>query len=226
VLVQLRADQGAGRYDLLALGPGSASGAAAIALAGALAEARRFPQALELLAGFAQQLPSSPARTEVLLAAGKLAERAAASLPPSAAGRFARAEKLLGLPLFTARGGLRYQGAFEARVEGTGPLAEQASLRLVPLAVPCTPDDVARRAVDFLQRYPDSPLAQEARLWQARALEEAFWKGRVRGLAVRAVGAYRAAALLGGAGRPEAEGRVRALESRRPSRDGAVRVCR
>jgi serine/threonine-protein kinase len=225
VLVQLRAAQGTGRYDVLAIGPGSASGAAAIELAEALAGQRRFPQALELLAGFVQQVASS-ARTDVLLAAGRIAERAAAALPASAAPRFERAEKLLGAPIFAARAGLRYVGAFEARVDGTGPLAEQAALRLVPLAHPCTPDDVVRRAVEFLVRFPESPLAQEARLWQARALEEAYWKSRVRGLAIRAGAAYRSAALLDGPGKAEAEARIKALESRRPTPAGAVRVCR
>jgi serine/threonine-protein kinase len=226
VLVQLRAEQGAGRYEVLGLGSGSASGAAAIALAEELAGERRFSQALELLAGFDHHLPKSPARAEVLLAAGGLAERAAGALPAGAAGRFDRAAQLLGAPIFEAKPGLRYHGAFEARVEGSGPLAEKAAIRLVPLAAPCTPDAVAGRAVEFLVRHPGSALAQEARLWQARALEEAFWKGRVHGLALRAIGAYVSAAQLDGPGKAEAEARVRSLESRRPTRDGAVRVCR
>ena len=226
VLVQLRAEQGAGRYDAVALGLGSASGAAAIELAEALAKDRHYTQALELLAGFTRHLQSSSSRADVLLAAGRIAERAAAALPSGAAGRFNRAASLLGAPIFGVRNGLRYLGAFEARVEGTGPLAERAALRLIPLAAPCTPDDVARRAVEFLQANPGSTSAQEARLWQARALEEAFWRSHVRGLALRAVAAYRSAADLDGPGKGEAQRRVSALETRRPSREGAVRVCR
>lgn len=191
-----------------------------------LAQERRFPQALELLAGFVSHLPASSARNDVLFAAGKIAERAARGLPSGAAGRFARAGKLLGAPIFAGRTALRYQGAFEALVDGEGPVAEQAALRLIPLAAPCTPDDVAQRSVDFLVKYPESAFVQEARLWQARALEEAFWKGRVRGLAVRAMAAYRAAAQLDGPGKQEAEARIRALGARKPTRDGSVRVCR
>jgi serine/threonine-protein kinase len=227
VLVQVRASQGAGRYDVLALGAGAASGAAALALAEELASQKRFPQALELLAGFLRHLPASSARTDVLFAGGKLAERAAAALPASSAGRFARAGQLLGAPILAARGGqLRYLGAFEARVGEDEPRAEEAALRQIPVAAPCTPDAVAERAVAFLVRYPESKSAQEARLWQARALEEAFWRGRVRGLALRAVAAYRAASQLEGPGKQEAEARIRALEGRRPNREGAVRVCR
>lgn len=226
VLVQLRADHGAGRYDIVALGRGSTSGAATIALAEAIAKDRRYPQALELVAGFLKHLPASSARADALVAAGRIAEEAADRLPSSAAARFARAGQLLGEPIFASGAGLRYRGAFEARVEPSGPLGDAAALRLVALASPCTPDDVARRAVEFLQRRPESAFAQEARLWQARALEEAFWKGRVHGLAIRAIGAYGAAAQLEGPGRAEAEGRIKALQGRSPVRDGAVRVCR
>ena len=133
---------------------------------------------------------------------------------------------MLGTPIFGGRPGLRYLGAFEASIDGSGPLAERAALRLIPFAPPCTADDVARRAVEFLRAYPDSSSAQEARLWQARALEEAYWRGRVRGLALRAVAAYRSAAGLDGPGKAEAEARIRSLEARQPSRAGAVRVCR
>jgi hypothetical protein len=226
VLVQLRAAQGAGRYDLLALGLGSTSGAAALELAEGLAAERRFPQALELLAGFVHHLPASSARNDVLFAAGKIAERATETLPAAAAGRFARAGQLLGAPIFAGKGALRYLGAFEARVEAEGALAEQAALRGIAFAPTCTPEEVADRAVAFLPKYPESSHAQEARLWQARALEEAFWQGRARGLAVRAIGAYRTAASLDGPGKAEAEARIRALEGRRPTREGAVRVCR
>ncbi|MGB8931296.1 MAG: hypothetical protein WCC48_08640, partial [Anaeromyxobacteraceae bacterium] len=176
VLVQLRAEQGAGRYDVLALGPGSASGTAAIQVAEALAKDGRFPQALALLAGVAQHLPASDAVAELRAAAGRI---------------------------------------------------EQEALKLIPTATPCTPDDVARRAVELLQAHPSSPaVAQEARLWQARALEEAYWLAPVRGLAQRAVAAYRSASELDGPGTAEARRRIRALEPLRPSREGAVRVCR
>lgn len=226
-LLQIRAAQGAGRYDLLPLGAGSASGAAAIELAQALAAERRHPQALELLAGFVRHLPASTARNEALFTAGEIARQAAAALPGSAAGRFAAAGELLGAPVVVGgKGGLRYEGAFEARVEGEGAVAERAALRLIPIAPPCNPDAVAQRAVDFLVKYPGSAAAQEARLWQARALEEAWWRGRVRGLAVRAIAAYRAAAELEGPGKAEAEARIRALGARKPTREGAVRVCR
>jgi hypothetical protein len=227
VVLQLRAAQGAGRYAVVGLGTGSASGAAVITLAEALVAERRHPQALELLAGFVKHLPESPAKAEVLLAAGKVADAAAGLLPASAAPRFARAEALLGGPIFqVAPAGLRYAGAFEERVDGTGPLAEEAAVRLVGRASPCTPDDVAKRAVEFLTRHPESRLAQEARLWQARALEEAYWRARAHGLLVRAIAAYQTAASLDGPGKAEAEGRLRALQGRVPSRAGAARFCR
>jgi len=177
VLVRVRSTLGEGSYQVLALGQGSASGPAALKLLDALSREGRGAQALVLAAEFARQLPGSSAKGEVLLAAGKLAERlAAAGAPDPAAAQ--RAAQLLGEPVYEVAGGkVRYAGAFEALVQGEGRVAEEASFRLVPRAQPCGPNEVARRAAFFLQRFPDSPMAPEARLLQARAEEDGYWRG-------------------------------------------------
>jgi serine/threonine protein kinase len=176
VLLQLRAERGAGRYAAVALGPGAASARAAVALSEELAKEGRAQAARELLDGYARAFPDTTAQGEL----GGAGER----------------------------------------------VAEQASLHAIGHAKPCTPDAVAKRAVDFLVAHPASAGAQEARLWQARALEESFWRTRSRALSARAVAAYKAAAELSGSGKAEAEERVKALEARVPSRKGAVPVCR
>jgi serine/threonine-protein kinase len=228
-LVQLRATSGEGRYQIVALGQASTSGAAVVSLVEELASAGHTSQALELAAGFVKHLPGSPARTDVLLSAGQVAERAAGKLRASDVSHFRRASQLLGADIFGLAGGsVRYLGAFDAAVAGNGRLAEQAAVRLVSRAAPCTPEDVALRAVAFLVKYPGSQYAQEARLWQARALEDQYWRGggRDQRLLDRALGAYRTAAELKGDGTAEAEERIRRLGGRRPNRTGAPRVCR
>jgi serine/threonine-protein kinase len=226
-LVAIRSDEGEGRYDVLALGAGSTSGAAVLARVDALAKEGRAPQALELAAGFVRSLPASSARTDVLLAAGKIAEAIAARSRPEGAPRFVRASQLLGAEIFEASGGaLRYRGAYEAAVEGEGRLAEEAQLRLVYLGTPCTPADVAARAATFLAARPESMYAPEARLWRARALEDRFWRGggRDRAQLAEAVAAWRAAA--DGRGAAEARDRIAKLGRKKPAREGAARVCR
>ncbi len=229
-LVQLRAAKGDGRYDVVALGSGNASAVAVLSLLESLAGGGRAAQALELSAGFVQILPGGKTRTEVLLAAGKIAEKAVPSLRPADLARFARTAQLLGVAPFETAGPatVRYTRVFESLVEGGGRLPEEAALRLVPLATPCSPEAIAQRAVQFLVRYPGSAHAQAARLWQARALEDAFWRGggRDRKLLDRAVAAYRNAAEAKGAGTAEAEKRIKRLGGRSSSREGAPKVCR
>ncbi len=178
VLLQLRGDKSEGRYDVMALGQSSSSGPAVLSLLDALEKDGRGSEALELAAGFAQLLPGSAARSDVLLAAGKLAERLAASGNAHLARAAERASQLLGQPVFEDAGAkVRYAGSFEALVDGPGRIAEEASFRLVSRAMPCSPADVERRADSFLARFPSSPFAGEARLWRARAQEEEYWRG-------------------------------------------------
>lgn len=192
-LVQIRAAEGEGRYLLLALGPGSASGAAVQERIRALADAGRLPSALELAADFARHVPRSPARREVLVVAGGLAAEAAERLPPDEVGRFDRAARALGAAIFEVEeGAVRYRAAFEARVDGRDRLAEVAALQVARLAAPCSPEEVAARAERFVERFPDAERVGEARLWRARALEEALARagGKDPALKERAVAAW------------------------------------
>jgi len=227
-LLQLRGAKGEGRYDVVALGPGSSSGPAVLRLLEALESDGRATQALELAAGFARLERGSSARTDVLLAAGKLAERLAVGAKPDLVKQCERASQLLGDPIFEATGSrVRYAGAFEALVEGQGRLAEEASFRLIMRASPCGPGDVARRAGFFLQRHPGSSFAPEARLWLARAEEEAYWRGGGKDALRRAVDAYQAVAKGKGEGAAEARKRLNALQTRKPQRPASPRVvCR
>ncbi len=194
VLVRVRAWRGEGAYQALALGQNSASGQAVLKLVDELARADRVGQALVLAAGFAKLLPGSSAKGEVLLAAGRLAERMAGSGAPDLASA-ERASQLLGEPVFeVASGKSRYAGAFEALVQGEGRVAEEASFRLITRAGPCGSAEVARRAAFFLQRFPDSPLAPEAQLLVARAEEDLYWRGGARDALRRALDAYTQAA--------------------------------
>jgi serine/threonine-protein kinase len=225
-LVSIRADRGEGRYDLLALGAGSRSGAAVLALVDEVARAGRVPQALELAAAFVRAVPASAARTDVLLAAGKVAEAAAGTTRRSRVARFGRASELLGAPVLeVSAGNVRYRGAFEAAVQGRGRLAEEAAVRRVRLAAPCTGADVAARAEAFLAAHPESAFAPEARLLRARGLEAAFWAGggRDRKALARAIDAYQAVA--GGPDAAEAKERIAKLSRKTPQREGARRAC-
>jgi hypothetical protein len=202
VLVRVKAARGEGSYQILALGEGSPSGPAVRQLVDELVRASRPGDALVMAAEFARQLPGSSAKGEVLLAAGKLAERLAGGAANTGgtgldAAVVHRTSQLLGEPLFDASAGrLRYAGAFEALVQGEGRVAEEASFRLVARAQPCGPTEVARRAAFFAQRFPDSPMAAEAQLLQARAEEEGYWRsgGKDADLLKRSVAAYREAA--------------------------------
>ncbi len=227
-LLQLRAAQGEGAYDVVALGPGPASGAAVVALLDAAAEHGRAPQALELAAGFVRHVPGSSARADVLLAAGTIAAKVAATLRARDLPRYRRVAPLLGAEPFEAAGAqVRYRGAFEALVEGAGRRAEEAALRVLPIGAPCTPAAVAARAAAFLERFPASERAADARLWEARALEDAFWRsgGRDRKALARAIDAWRLAG-TGESGAGEAARRLEALGARKPVAKGAARVCR
>jgi serine/threonine-protein kinase len=226
VLLSIRADRGEGRYDLVALGAGPRSGAAVLALVGDLARSGRVPLALELAAGFAHAVPASAARTDVLLAAGKIAEAAAGATRPSAAGRFAGASERLGAPVLEVSGKVvRYRGAFEAQVRGKGRPAEEAAARLVRLAAPCSGADVAARAGAFLSAHPESSFAPAVRLLRARGLEAAFWAGggRDRKALARAVEAYREVAA--GPEPAEARDRIAKLSRKTPRREGSRRAC-
>jgi len=232
VLVEVRAAEGEGRYDLVALGGGRASGEAVLALVRSLAAADRPAQALELAAGYASRVPRAAGRDEVLLAAGRIAEAAAAGLAPGTLRAHDRASQLLGTAVFQATGGGKviYGGAFEAQVQTTGRAAEEAALRLAALAAPCTPDDVAARAAAFLERRPRPAveLLAEARVLRARALEERFWAGgrADRARLDAAMAAWKELAVPGEAGAPEATLRLAALGAKEPSREGARPVCR
>ncbi len=114
-LLQLRAAAGQGGYDVVALGRGASSGAWVLARVRALAEAGRVAPALELAAAYAAGLPGGAGRDDVLLLAGRIAERAAAQLPPEGIAAFGRAAQLLGVAVFEPEEGkVRYRGAFEA----------------------------------------------------------------------------------------------------------------
>jgi len=227
VLVRVRAWRGEGAYQVVALGQNGASSQAVLKLVDELSRADRPGQALVLAAGFAKLLPGSPAKGEVLLAAGRLAERMAASGAPDLAGA-ERASQLIGEPVLeVASGKARYGGAFEALVQGEGRVAEEASFRLVTRAAPCGPAEVARRATFFLQRFPDSPLAPEAHLLVGRAEEELYWHGGGKDALRRALDGYGQAAK---AKKTEAgaEGKrgVRRLGAKKPQKPGRpLAVC-
>ncbi|HSN93012.1 MAG TPA: serine/threonine-protein kinase [Anaeromyxobacteraceae bacterium] len=226
VLVSIRAERGAGRYELLALGAGPRSGAAVLARIEELGRAGRIPLALELAAGFARAVPGGSARTDVLLAAGKMAEAAAGATRRAGVGRYDRASHLLGAAVLEVEGtAVRYRAAFEAVAQGRGRLAEEAAARRVRLAAPCAGPDVAARAARFLAAHPESIFAPEVRLLRARGLEAAFWAGggRDRRALALAIEAYRS--VPEGPGAAEAKDRVARLSGKRPSRAGSRRAC-
>jgi serine/threonine-protein kinase len=111
---------------------------------------------------------------------------------------------------------------------GTGRLAEEAALRVVALATPCTPAEVARRAEGFLKEHPASALVPEARRLRARALEAEAQAGGAGAAAarVRAQAAWKALLAEPGAIGAEARSRSRALAARGAGRDEPVPVCR
>ena len=231
-LVLVRATEGAGAYTALALGSDPASGTAALGLVQTLAAAGRTAAALELAAGYATLVPDGAARAEVLLAAGKLAEGAAAALSAVDAGAFERVTALLGEALFEpgADGKVHYRAAFERRVDGAGRAAEEAALRAAALASPCTAAEVAARAGAFLARAPaPAPeLAAQARRLRARAAEEAFLAGGATDAALRAAAldAWTAVAAEGGADAHLAQARAAALSANPPARgDAQPPVC-
>ncbi len=222
VLVQVRGAGGRGRYRIEALGESASSGVTALSLVRALAEARPA-QALEVAAAYAAHLPHAAGRNEVLLAAGRVAQAAAASLTPRDVGAYDRASQLLGAAVLDVAGEkVRYTGAFEALAD-----EELTTLRLAVLASPCTPLEVAARAAAFLERASASPgVAREAQLLRARALEEAFWSagGTDRSTLEAALAAWRDVASRAGAP-PEAAERVAALSGSQPSDAGSRPVC-
>ncbi len=224
-LLRLRAAAGDGRYVVLALGMGAGSARALLELLEVSAAPERGASALESAATFARMIPSAAARDEVLLAAGRLAEELAAKLKPEAIGEYERAAKSLGRSLFeVADGKVRYGGAFEVLAAGAGAAAEEARLRALSRALPCTPDEVAARARAFLGRFPRSAHAREARLALARAEEDAFFDTGDRAAVRRAVEAYRVLASSRGSGAVEARERVRALSRRRPEQPAVPRT--
>jgi hypothetical protein len=176
-------------------------------------------------AAFAQALPGAAARDDVLAAAGRLAAGLAARLGPEAVAEHERAARRLGRDLFdVVDGKVRYGGAFEILVTGGGPLAEDARLRALARALPCTADEVAARARAFLARFPASRHAAVARLALARAEEDAFFQTGDRGALRRAVEAYRAVAAAKGEAAAEAADRVSALSRGRPEQPAVPRT--
>ena len=178
-LFELRAADGStGAYTVVALGASSASAGVALAQMRELSEAGRLPEALELAAAVARHLPRGQARPELLSLAGHLAADAAPGLAPSDIPRFERASHLLGGPMFEdENGSVRYRAAFEQRIEGKGPLAEEAALQVIRSASPCTPAVVAERVEAFAARFPGSRWLPEMRVWRARALESELYQG-------------------------------------------------
>ncbi len=122
VLVELRGADGDGRYDVVALGDGAASSAAALALVRALSDGGRPVTALELAAAYATRIPRGAGRDEVLRAAGQVAAAAAPALGPETMHAHDRAAQLLGTAVFQAAdgGGAVYTGAFEALARPAG----------------------------------------------------------------------------------------------------------
>lgn len=218
-LVTVRAAEGAGAYAALAVGRDAASGEAVLAILRRLADEGRTAAALELAAGYAELVPEGAARVEALVAAGKLAEAAAAKLAPGDVGLFDRAAQLLGEAIYApADAGVRYRGPFEARVVGgEGRLAEEARLRAVRLVPPCSAEEIVARAAAFLSRSPPpaDDLAQAARLLRARAAEEAFWASGATDPARRdaALAAWKEVAAAGGEAAAEATARASLVEA-------------
>jgi hypothetical protein len=224
-LVRVRALSGEGRYEILALGAGSGSGRLVLSRMEALAAEGRAPQALELAAAFARELPGAPSRTEVLVAAGRIAERVAPSVRPLDVRDYDRASRRLGVAIFeAAEGRARYGAAFESLAEGGGRLAEEALLRAAMRVLPCTPDEVRRRAEAFLAAFPRSPRAPAVRMQLARALEEQYWQGGARAALQQAAGQYARVARGRGAEAAEAEERAEDLSRARPSRPAVSRL--
>jgi serine/threonine-protein kinase len=222
-LLRVRAVRGEGRYEVLALGP--RSGPLVLERAEALAGEGRGAAALELAAAFAREVPAAAGRTEVLVAAGRLAERLAPGLEPRGVPAFDGASRRLGAAVFEVAGGaVRYGAAFEALAHGLGPLDEEALIRATGRVLPCTPDEVARRARAFLSRFPRSARAGEARLQLARALEEDFWRGGDRAALGRARSEYAALARGKGNLAEEAEARAQDLARARPERPAVSRI--
>ncbi len=124
VLVELRGAETDGRYDVVVLGEGKASGDTTLALVGALADGGRPAPALELAAAYATRLPNGALRDDVLRAAGRVAIVTAPALGPDTVHVHDRAAQLLGTALFHVGddGKVTYGGAFEALARRGAPL--------------------------------------------------------------------------------------------------------
>jgi serine/threonine-protein kinase len=224
-IVRLRALSGEGRYQILALGPGNGSGELVLARMEALAAAGQGAQALELAAAYARGVPQAAPRTRVLAGAGRLAGRLAPSLTALDLRDYDRASRRLGLAVFEASGGAaRYGAAFESLAEGSGRIEEEALFLAASRVLPCTPDEVRRRAETFLSRFPGSPRAPAARLQLARALEEQYWQDGGRTALRQAVGQYATVARGRGPGAAEAAERASDLAGPRPARPAVTRL--
>ncbi len=228
VILQFRADEGEGRYKVVALGPGSGSGTTVMALMEELDRDGRDAQALALAAGFSRKLPESASHSDVLVAAGKLAARLAGELKHEETARFTEAARLLGEPIFERFGaGVRYTGAFEAASAGHGGLAQDADFRLIATGNPCSAPEVARRATAFMERHPESNLVPLARLWLARALEDEYFhagKHAKKPQLDRVLEIYRILAKGKGELAAEARQRLKALGAKKLVRPKTPRV--
>jgi len=167
-----------------------------------------------------------------VLAAGRIAEAAAAGWTPADLPRLERAARRLGAPvLLEERGALRYRAAFEALASGSGPQVEAAALKAAVIGAPCTAPRVAERAGAFARAFPQSALLPEARRAEARALEAAFFEvpvaaRRERSRAFdRSVAAWKALRGAGGEVGAEAGRRLEALTGTAPTAQGAGAVC-
>jgi serine/threonine-protein kinase len=225
-LLQLRAASGSGRYVVVVLAAGAASAADALARVQGFADAGRLPAALELAAAVARHLPRSPGRADILALAGRLAEGGLPGLSPADLPRFDRAALLLGAPVFEQDGdAIRYRGGFEQRVEGKGTVAEEAAVRALRLAAPCSPAAVADRAEAFAARFPASRRLGEVRVWRARALEAALHEAGWTDAALRrqAVAAWERVAR--GPSAVEARAALARLKAKKPPAEAPRAVC-
>ena len=116
-LVQIRAADGEGRYLLLALGPGSASGAVVQELIRALVDAGRLTSGARARGWLRAPVPPRRRGARCWCSRAGSRRRRRRGSRPDEVSRFDRAARALGAAMFeVAEGAVRYGAAFEARV--------------------------------------------------------------------------------------------------------------
>jgi hypothetical protein len=108
-------------------------------------------------------------------------------------------------------------------VDGKDALAEEAALRVVRFAAPCTPADVTARVEGFVDRFPGSGRLTMVRIWRAKALTEAAGDGADRAARAKAAAAWQK--LAGGPGGADAKAMVEQLEAKGPLAPAEQKVC-